>query len=76
MAISFLVVTMHLKCVLVTNDAFEICRNVSYCCPRKYETWRQYPLIMRGSDKESANCSPYFSALQYINNLETQNILL
>ena len=34
------------------------------------------PLIMRGSDKESANCSPYFSALQYINNLETQNILL
>ena len=27
---------------------------------------------MRGSDKESANCSPYFSALQYINNLETQ----
>ena len=24
----------------VANNPFEICRNVSYCCPRKYETWR------------------------------------
>ena len=43
----------------VTSNAFEICRNVRYCCPRKYETWRQYPLII--SDKKLANCySPYF----------------
>ena len=25
------------------NNAFEICKNASYCCARKYETWRQYP---------------------------------
>ena len=29
------------------NNAFEICKNASYCCARKYETWRQYPWIMR-----------------------------
>ena len=28
----------------VTNNAFEIYRNVSYCCPRKQKTWRQYSL--------------------------------
>ena len=26
----------------VTNNAFEICKNASYCCARKYETWRPY----------------------------------
>ena len=26
-----------------TNNTFEICKNASYCCARKYETWRQYP---------------------------------
>ena len=25
----------------VTNNPFEICRNANYCCPRKYETWRE-----------------------------------
>ena len=35
---------------VVTSNAFEICRNVRYCCPRKYETWRQYPWII--SDKK------------------------
>ena len=33
----------------VTNNAFDICKNASYCCTRKYETWTQYPWIMRGS---------------------------
>ena len=24
----------------VTNNTFEMCKNASYCCARKYETWR------------------------------------
>ena len=24
-------------------NAFQICKNASYCCARKYGTWRQYP---------------------------------
>ena len=27
----------------VTNNACEICKNASYCCAQKYDTWRQYP---------------------------------
>ena len=26
----------------VTKNAFKICRNVSYCCPQKYETRKRY----------------------------------
>ena len=33
----------------ITNNAFEICTNASYCWPRNYETWRHYSWIMRGS---------------------------
>ena len=25
-----------------TNNAFDICKNASYCYARKFETWRQY----------------------------------
>ena len=66
---------------VVTNNAVEIYKNVSYCCAGKYETWRQYPWIMREaltckdkfSDKILANYTLYFTApLQYINNLETE----
>ena len=52
----------------VTSNAFEICRNVRYWCPRKYETWRQYPfnnerlplLNTKFPTKKLANCSAYF----------------
>ena len=66
---------------VVTNNAVEIYKNASYCCAGKYETWRQYPWIMREaltckdkfSDKILANYTLYFTApLQYINNLETE----
>ena len=64
---------------VVTNNAVEIYKNASYCCAGKYETWRQYPWIMREaltckdkfSDKILANYTLYLTApLQYINNLE------
>ena len=66
---------------VVTNNAVEIYKNASYCCAGKYETWRQYPWIMREaltckdkfSDKILANYTLYLTApLQYINNLETE----
>ena len=66
---------------VVTNNAAEIYKNASYCCAGKYETWRQYPWIMREaltckdkfSDKILANYTLYLTApLQYINNLETE----
>ena len=28
----------HMNSTAVTNNAFEICKNASYCCARKYET--------------------------------------
>ena len=40
---------------------------VSYCCSPENETWKQ-----EISEKKIANCSPYFTALQYITNLETE----
>ena len=51
-----------------------------YCCSREDETWRQYSWIMRDSRSlvntkfpiKVANCSPYFTILQVISNLETQ----
>ena len=27
----------------VNSNEFEICKNATYCCARKNETWRQYP---------------------------------
>ena len=51
----------------VTNNAFETCKNASYCFARKYETWRQYPEKWEAltckhkiSDKIFANYSPYY----------------
>ena len=45
---------------------------VSYCCSRENETWRQYSCKHKTSNKKLTNCSSYFTALQCINNLETQ----
>ena len=39
----------------VNNNAFEICRNVKFCCPRKYETWRQNPWIIEVSPLQTGN---------------------
>ena len=49
---------------VVNNNAVEIYKNASYCCTGKYETWRQYPWIMR----EALTCKriiPFILLLRY-----------
>ena len=67
------------KWTAVSNNAFDICKNASYCSNRKYELgdntpekWETLTCKHKISDKILANCSPYFTTLQYINYLETK----
>ena len=53
----------------VTYNVFEICRNVSYCCPQKYETWIIYSNVcakVHQNVYKTANKSVSIHAIQIL----------